>query len=254
MKKRIPLNKRLNTIIFFLLFFAPFYLVFAQTMQSTSYKIPSDTINIGGVESSSPSYLINDTLGEVGTGDSNSTNYYMKAGFWQMQESYIALSIPDDLALTPIGGIEGAMSEGTMTWSVITDNSAGYALNIKTTSTPALKSSNDSFDDYTPVGANPDYNFSILSTTSAFGFSPEGVDVDSRFKDNSIACNIGTNETSAKCWDGLPLSPKIISNRTTSNHQTGSNTTVRFRAESGSNHIQTEGSYSAPIVVTAVTL
>ena len=254
MKKCIFCNKKLNAVIFFLLFVSPFYLIFAQTMQSPSYKIPSDSLNVGGVDSSSSSYLINDTLGEVGTGDSNSTNYYMKAGFWQMQESYIALSSPSDLALTSIGGIEGATSEGTMTWSVITDNSAGYVLDIKTTAIPALKSSNDFFDDYVPAGGNPDYNFTNLSNSSSFGFSPEGVDVDARFKDNGSSCNIGTSETSAKCWDGLSLSPKIISNRTTSNHQAGSDTTVRFRAESGSNHIQTAGSYSAPIVVTAITL
>lgn len=254
MKKRIVFNKKLNAVILFLLFLSPFCFIFAETMQSQSYKIPTDSLNIGGVDSSSSNYFINDTLGEVSTGDSNSSNYYLKAGFWQMQESYIAISSPSDLALTPIGGIEGATSEGTMTWSVITDNLAGYTLDIKTTSVPALKSSNDSFDDYTPIGADPDYNFSILNTTSAFGFSPEGVDVDTRFKDNGIACNTGTNETSAKCWDGLSLSPKIISNRTTSNHQGGSDTVVRFRAESGSNHIQTAGSYSAPIVVTAITL
>jgi len=223
-------------------------------MQSTTYKIQSDSVNVGGQDSSSTNYNLRDTTGEIGTGDSNSTNYFMHAGFWQLQESYIALSSPSDLALTPIGGINGEASEGTIYWQVTTDNIAGYSMSIASVTTPALKSGSDSFNDYAPVGADPDYNFSIVSTTSAFGFSPEGTDVSARFKDNTSACNTGTSETTAKCWDGLSTTPKIIFQRATSNQPAGTTATVRFRAESGSNHIQPAGSYSAPITITAITL
>ena len=235
-------------------FIIPLYVILAETMQSTNYKIPSDTVNVGGQSSTSSNYMLGDTLGETGTGDSNSSNYYLHAGFWQMQESYIAISNPSDLALTPIGGINGEASEGTISWQVITDNSAGYSMSIKVTTTPALTSGLDSFADYIPGGADPDYNFSIVSTASAFGFSPEGVDTSTRFKDNGLICNTDIGETLGKCWDGLSTSPKVIFQRTTSNHQAGSAATVRFRAESGSNHIQTAGSYTAPIIVTAITL
>jgi len=248
-------KRSIRVFLFAFLSIIPLYTIFAQTMQSGSYKITSDTVNVGGQSSGSSLYKLGDTLGELGTGDSNSSNYYLHAGFWQMQASYISLSNPSDLALTPIGGIAGEASEGTMSWQVTTDNSAGYIMNIKTTSSPALQSATDSFSDYTPAGADPDYNFSIVSSTSAFGFSPEGVDIDARFLDNgSSACNTGSTETSGKCWDGLSLSDKIIATRSTSNHQTGSTVTVRFRAESGANHIQTAGSYQAPITVTALTL
>ena len=114
-------------------------------MQSGTYKIMSDTINIGGQNSSSTNYKLGDTLGETGTGDSNSVNFYLRAGFWQMQESYIAISTPSDLAMTPIGGINGEASEGTISWQVITDNTAGYSMSIKSTTTPALTSGTDSF-------------------------------------------------------------------------------------------------------------
>jgi hypothetical protein len=249
------LGRILLSIVFSLILFISYStILFAQAMQSTTYKIISDSVNAGGIDSVSTSYNLGDTLGEVGTGDSNSSNYYMHAGFWQMQESYISISAPADLALTNIGGINGETTEGTMSWQVITDNTAGYTMSIKTNTTPALTSLLDSFADYTPAGANPDYNFSISSTTSAFGFSPEGSDTNSRFRDNGSICNTSTGEVAAKCWDGLSTSDKTIAGKTSSNHPSGSAVDVRFRAESGASHIQTSGSYAASIVVTALVL
>ncbi|MFA5095044.1 MAG: hypothetical protein WC447_00020 [Candidatus Paceibacterota bacterium] len=257
MKKYVTsfLKKR-NITIFFFIFsaFIPLCVIFAETMESDTYKIMSDTINIGGESSSSSGYKINDTLGEIGTGYSNSGDYYMHAGFWQMQESYISISTPLDLPLTAIGGIAGEGSEGTISWLVTTDNFAGYSMSIEATTTPALTSALDSFDNYTPSGADPDYDFSIASNTSAFGFSPEGVDTVTRFRNTGPVCNSGTDETPSKCWDGLSTSPQTIFQRITSNHPDGSTATVRFRAESGAGHIQISGSYTAPIIVTAVTL
>src|SRR3989338_5311225 len=129
-----PFLKKRTALILIALFsavFLPLSLIFAQTMQSSTYKIISDSVNVGGKSSSSSTYIIGDTLGEVGTGDSNSSNYYMHAGFWQMQESYISITHPSDLALASIGGIDGEYSQGTMTWTVITDNAAGYTMSIK---------------------------------------------------------------------------------------------------------------------------
>ena len=252
-------KRNIKIFLFILLFFFissfPSYKIFAQVMQSGTYKMTFDSINVGGEDVSGSSiYRLGDTLGELGTGDSSSTTYQMHAGFWQMEESSISISSPSDLALTSIGGILGDGSEGVVSWNVLTDNSAGYSMSIKTTTTPALTSSLDSFDDYTPSGANPDYDFSILSSTSAFGFSPEGSDTVVRFKDDGVSCNINTGETSGKCWDGLSTTDQDIALKTSSNQPSGSTVDVRFRAESGSSHIQTSGNYSATIVVTAITL
>ncbi len=247
----------LTPFLFFSLIIFPLPIpnsIFAQIMSSPSYKIPTDTINIGGNLAGSSGYILKDTLGEVGTGDSNSATYYMHAGFWQMQESYIALSQPSDLALSNINGLSGGGSEGTITYTVTTDNIAGYSMTINSNTTPAMKSSVDSFADYTPTGADPDYNFTNLPANSSFGFSPEGTDIISRFKDNGSACNTGTSDTTSKCWDGLSTSPKNIVQKNTGNHPTGTSTNIRFRAESGANHIQTSGNYSASITVTAIAL
>ena len=252
-------KKRNVTILFFLLFSAaiftlPTYFIFAQVMQSPTYKISSDSINAGGQDSSSPNYKAGDTLGEVSTGDSNSANYYMHAGYWQMQESYISITSPNDLTLANIGGITGENSEGSLSWQVVTDNTAGYTLSVKTNTTPALTSSLDSFADYTPAGTDPDYDFYISPIISAFGFSPEGADTNIRYKDNGAVCNSGTGETTGKCWDGLSISPKTVAGKTSSNQPSGSTVSMRFRAESGSSHIQTSGHYTTSIEVTALVL
>ena len=226
----------------------------ADPMQSPTYKIQEDSVNLGGANSASGSYKINDSLGELGTGDSNSPNYYMHAGYWQMGESSIAISAPTDLVMDSMGGLSGGSSEGVMSWTVTTDNTAGYAMSIASTTTPALKSAQDSLADYIPAGADPDYNFTNDANSSSFGFSPEGTETIARFKDNGSVCNAGSLETTDKCWDGLSTTPKVMAGNTSSNMPNGSVATVRFRAESGSNHIQTSGQYNVTVVVTATTL
>src|SRR3989344_8985959 len=209
--KKMRIRILLSVLFFIFLFIPSSQILLAQVMQSTTYKIMSDTINAGGEDvSSSTNYILGDTLGEVGTGDSNSTNYYLHAGFWQMQESYISITSPSYLGLTSIGGIAGEGTEGTVSWQVTTDNFAGYTISIETTTTPALTSAQDSFANYPPSGADPDYTFSIASSAAEFGFSPEGTDTNSRFKDNGSGCNTGSGEVSAKYWGALSTSSQTI--------------------------------------------
>jgi len=50
------------------------------SMQSTNYKIEKDSINFGGTDDGqSTNYNLDDTMGEVETGLSDSANYQMKA-------------------------------------------------------------------------------------------------------------------------------------------------------------------------------
>ncbi len=242
------------SIFVLFLFFIFCNIIFADFMQSSTYKIQSDSLNFGGADSSSSTYKVGDTLGEIGTGDSNSSNYFMHAGYWQMGESYISISSPTDLVMASMSGLSGGASEGVMSWIVTTDNPAGYSMTIATDTSPSLKSAQDSIDDYVTAGIDPDYNFNNLPTNSSFGFSPEGTEVSARFKDNGSVCNIGTLETTSKCWDGLSVIPKVIAGSTSPNIPSGATTSIRFRAESGSNHIQSSGSYNTTVTMTATTL
>jgi hypothetical protein len=229
--------------------------VFAQVMTSTNYGIQSDSMNVGGERQTSNNYQAEDTIGEIATGISASTNYKLLAGYQQMQEVYIALSVPSSITMSPdIGGVSGGQSNGVATTTVTTDSVAGYTLSIRASASPALSTSSDSFQDYIPQSASiPDYSWSVPATTSEFGFTPEGSHIIQKFKDNgSDTCNTGSNNTSDTCWYNLSISDENIAQSYSSNHPAGTETVIKFRAESGTSHIQIGDTYTAEIVITTI--
>jgi hypothetical protein len=172
-----------------------------------------------------------------------------------MQDTYIAISSVADVTLSPnIGGVSGGTSNGSTSFTVTTDNGAGYQVTITASTSPALQSATSNFSDYLAFTSDPDYNFSVAVNSSAFGFSPEGTDIAARYKDNGSACNTGSNNSVNTCWDGLSLTPQVILYRTNANHPSGTSATVRFRAQSGSSYIQEEGTYTATTTLTATAL
>lgn len=227
----------------------------AQTMQSPSYRIESDSINFGGGLSSSTNYTLESSAGEIATGESGSTNFNIKAGYQQMTTSYIALSAPDSVVMTPsLSGITGGESNGSTTVTVTTDSSAGYSLTISASQNPALRSGSNTIADYSPVGV-PDFTFTSLSSDAHFGYSPSGVDIPSRFLDDGVsACGVGSSETDLACWDGLDVSPETVAYRTSANTPAGGTTTIHFKVGIGSTAVVTAGTYIATTTLTALAL
>ncbi len=226
----------------------------AQVMQSTNYRIESDSINIGGGLSSSTNYTLESTGGEVGTGEASSGSYNLKAGYQQMHEVFISLAGASSVTMSPsIPGVSGGTANGSTTVTVLTDNSAGYQLTIESIDSPSLKSGLNTIDDYAPTG-NPDFTFATLAADAHFGYSPSGLDIVSRFKDNTSACGIGSGDTLLACWDGLSTTPETIALRTSANHPNGSTTTIYFRVGVGSSVVQPEGTYVATTTLTALPL
>ena len=229
--------------------------ILAYTMGSTNYRIQSDSLNAGGIDvGSSTGYKLQDTIGEMATGDSASTTYKLKAGYRQMQEITISLSSPGDVTMSPaINGVTGGTGNGSASWTTTTDDPAGYTLKIKAGTDPALKYNSYSFADYTPVGAIPDYSWLIDSADSEFGFTPEGTDIVAKYKDNGLdTCGTGSDTTTDKCWYGFSTTDETVSRSSSSNSPSGVATTVKFKAQSGSAHLQLEGDYTATITVTAI--
>ncbi len=227
----------------------------AQVMQSGNYQIQSDSVNMGGGQSSSSNYVLESTAGEIASGDSDSATYQLRAGYQQMQEVYIAVSGATTTILSPaIGGISGGTSNGSTTVTVTTDSPSGYALSVQAAMSPAMQSGLNTLADYAPAGANPDYNFTTTATDAHFGYSPEGVDVVQRFLDNGAVCNSGSGNTSFSCWDGLSTSSEIIAQSTEANHPLGTPTTIRFRVGVGGGAQPAPGLYIATTTVTAVPL
>ncbi len=252
-QKKIYISITIITILFVLFVFDN--ISFAQ-MTGTSYKIQSDSINFGGGYSTSTNYLNESTMGEVGTGNLSSSNYKLYAGYQQMNNVYIAISSVSDVIMSPsIGGIVGGTSNGSTVVTVTTDSPSGYQLTITASSSPALVSGSNSFADYTTEVLNtPDYSFIVLSSDSEFAFSPEGTDISSKYRDDGVSCDTGSGDAVDQCWDALSTSPKTIASRTSGNHPSGTATTLKFKAESGSSHLQPEGEYTATTTVTALPL
>jgi hypothetical protein len=226
---------------------------FAYIASSTNYRIMEDSVNVGGVLSTSTSYRAEDTLGEEGVGVSTSTNYAIKAGYQQMQEVYLAVSAPGSVSLLPnIPALGGGIANGFTSYTVTTDNVAGYAMSLRASGAPALVSGVNNFSDYIPLGANPDFSFTTPSAANRFGFTPEGADIVQKYKDNGVSCNAGISDTGSACWGPLAVVAENIVSRTTQNSPSGTQTTIRFRAESGSANTQAAGFYTATATVTII--
>ncbi len=226
----------------------------AQVRQSTNYRIESDSINFAGGFSSSTNYTLESTAGEIATGEASSASYNLKAGYQQMVSSYLAMTAPASVTMTPsIPGITGGTANGSTTVTVTTDSSAGYTLTILASASPALTKGSDFIPDYVPSGV-PDFTFTTTAGQARFGYSPEGIDVVTRFKDNGSACNINTIETTLACWDGLDTANETISQRASANTPNGSTTTVNFRVGVGAGTVQAAGTYTATTTLTALAL
>ena len=228
-------------------------------MSSARYQISTDSINLGGTENgASPTYILSDSVGEIGSGFSSSTGYSMSSGYRMLQQSYIAITSPSDVALPGISGLVSGQSNSAEAWTVTTDNSAGYELLVKSLTYPALKSASGAyFSDYQPSATGtPDYAFSVAPGNSVFAFSPEGQDISQTYLDNGLGsvCGTGSTDTQDRCWDGFSTTGKVVSYRSSSNHPGGTVTTIKYRTAIGSSKIQESGSYTSTIVATAVAL
>lgn len=238
-----------------LLFLLGAPLAFAYVASSSNYRIQSDSVNVGGIFSSSTSYRAEDTVGESAVGTSSSATFSIKAGYQQMQDVYLALAPSGNISLSPnIPATGGGAADGVASFVVTTDNIAGYSMSLSSALAPALSSGVNNFADYIPAGANPDFTFTTPAASSRFGFSPEGVDIVSRFKDNGASCNTGALDTASSCWDALSTTQVSIAGRSTANNPGGSQTDIRFHAASGASNTQPAGSYVATTTVTVIPL
>lgn len=228
---------------------------YAQVRTSTSYQLQSDSINIGGGLSSSTNYIQESTVGEIATGQSTSSNFSLQAGYQQMQEVYLSLAGGGDVVMDgTLPGITGGTSNGSTTFTVITDSPAGYQLTIQSENDPAMQRADGaSIADYTPAGS-ADFTFSVGAAAAEFGFTPEGVDIASVFQDNGVTCGIGGGDTALACWSGLDTSPIEIARGTGSNHPDGATTSIRFRVGITSGAAIENGVYTATTTVTALPL
>lgn len=253
---RTSLTLSITALTFVPVAFAMLGVSFAQVMQSTNYQIDSDSVNVTGGLSESASYQMQSTVGEVASGDSDSTNFSVRAGFQQMQAVQISLSPVSNVVLSPsLPGVSGGTANGSTTFTVVTDNPAGYEVVISAESEPALQdeASAASIADYAPVGA-ADYDFDVATGEAFFGYSVESTAAASRFFNNTTSCDTGSTNTALQCWDGLSTTTAVVASSASANQPTGTNVTLHFRVGIAEEVNQVPGTYIATTTVTAIPL
>jgi len=245
----------LSSTVGVLLLVASVALVSAQTRTSPSYQLQSDSINLGGGLSDSASYSLESTVGEVATGPSDSASFSLRAGYQQMQSVFISLAGGVDVTLSPsLPGITGGESNGSTTFTVITDSPAGYTLTVAAAESPAMQRGDGaSISNYTPT-STADFAFTIPSASAEFGFTPQGVDVVSAFLDNGVTCGVGSTDTPLACWAPVATSAIQIAQGVGANHPTGATTSVHYRVAISNGAVVPAGLYTATTTVTALPL
>lgn len=157
----------------------------------------------------------------------------------------ISISTPADVSLGTITGT-GASSEGTATWTVTTNNSAGYKLEWQA-SAAALTSGSDTIAAYTPAVADTPETWSVAADASEWGGRLKSASTDSD-------AEWGTDDTSEKWLNVNNAAVRQIVSRSTETAAGGSDEIVEFKAEVGSSKHQPTGSYTVNVTATATTL
>lgn len=223
-------------------------------MSSDSFRIQSDVIGSFGAPGESTNFKINDTGGEVGTGDSSSDSYDLGAGFWQTTSEY-QLSITCDPSVTMsaiIGtGKSNLSSNNSANCLIDTDNPAGYSLTWKASDADMVSSTepSDKINGYTPSSAGVPENWLIDAAASEWG-GHLGSTSDTI---NTTAWGTEDSYTNGK-WINIGTTDSEIASRNSRSEIGGDNEVLWFGSEIGTNKNQPTGEYEVSITITAVAL
>jgi len=199
--------------------------------------------------------VIRSSLNRRGPDRVSSARFRNQESRGQMISGSIAITASPQASFADLAGLKANAVETTPAWRVITDSPAGYELSVRARTSPTLQhvTADGSFADH-DAGTEPDYHVSVPASGSAFGFTPEGENVAGEYLDNGKSCGVGKRKVSRTCWRGFTTSSEVIAHADDSNQPTGATTTLRMRAETGADAVQTAGQYSGTIVITGVAI
>ncbi|MDP3093695.1 MAG: hypothetical protein Q8N16_02930 [bacterium] len=231
---------------------------FVSAMKSENYIIQDDSVNVGGVDQKSTNYLSSDTIGEVGTGEMASSSYKLKAGYQELQEVYISLTVPasnlslSDMSLSTVVPVTNA--SGGAAWNIKTDNPGGYTLTLKTDKTSTLCTAGDveCFTDYSEVTSGTPETWNVNESQYQFGFSAFGNDVSTATWGTGSSCTSpSANNLKYRGFTSTTVI-QIASSNARTDPSSGTDTSFCVAAEQ-KNVYAPNGSYTADITGTATT-
>ncbi len=161
----------------------------------------------------------------------------------------ISISSPADVTMNALTTTQNT-SVGTSTWTVITNNAAGYTLGVKadyTGKTAALTSSTDQFADY--ATSSP----SLWSVTNnyMFGFAPFGNDTTG-YGTGTLCESANDTPSTTLYYVGFYSADRQIASSSSETTQAGTATTVCYATEQDTVWAPS-GTYTATITATATT-
>lgn len=236
----------------------------AAVMQSDNYKIQFDSLNVGGTRQTSENYISEDTIGEIATGESSSANYNLFAGYQQMNRTYISISDGANVSMSSMSSTNST-STGSTFWTVITDNLAGYKLEIAASATSTCtyylcnNSSGESFSDYAEASGTTPETWNTASGRYEFGFSAYGIDAPTGTWGTAKDCGSGTTINQNQKYRGFNNStdsgPETVQIASRSSRTDSSGISTYFcLAAVQSNTYAPSGTYTATTTATATAL
>jgi hypothetical protein len=204
MKVRIFPFKQIVTSICCLaviaLFFGVFQTLTMANMNSDSYIIQYNNINMTGGEKSSSSFTVTDTVGETGVGRYTGTGYLVRSGF-QYVYTIGRFSFSISNTMVDLGTLTPAVfSTGTTTLTVSAKGAGGYNVTAHENYSLTKVGTPAQIPDTTCNSSNCDQATAAIwndASKPGFGYSMNGTDIPAAFVSDSYFkqfANLSLNE------------------------------------------------------------
>ena len=167
-------------------------------------------------------------------------------------DATISLTCSDSITLGTITGTgQSSLTTNEALCTVGTINSSGYQLSWQASTAYMENADGNQIDPYSPTVSNIPETWSVESSASEWGARVKSTSTDPDLVSGGIWDD--TDSYSGN-WLNISTSPFVVANRSTETTQAGSNETLLFGAEIGSNKFQPTGTYDVDVTVTATTL
>lgn len=218
---------------------------------SENYEIVADSLNFLGGTSSSETYLLDTTGGELATGTSTSASYDLDAGYRPMiDDGGLIVDIPTSVSFEQVDLAVGGTRSDDLSWSITSPT--GYTVDLRSTTNPTLQSSNSVL---VINDADSEELVELEETLDAFWFLPASPALVSDYTSRSCGADLEINAGGFKCWSGFTTTNRtIVSNSGAATSQDFSlrlTITILAQDQSGSHDT---GDYSGTVLATITAL
>ena len=169
----------------------------------------------------------------------------------------ISISCDDTVNMATIigtgysGSVTGPGATNEADCNIKTINSAGYQLAWQASTAYMENANSDQIAGYTPASAGTPETWSVEASMSEWGARVKSTSDDPDLTTGGIWDN---TDTYAGTFLNVGTSSFTVANRSTETDQVGSDETIIFGAEIGSNKFQPTGTYTTNVTMTATTL